>query len=201
MKLQAYWQKGAREAGCDEAGRGCLAGPVTAAAVIWSQFPADLPLRDSKKLTASQRASWAARIEAEADAWAVAHVSPVGIDQLNILQASFRAMHQALDRLRLRPQRLLIDGNRFRPYRDLPHHCFVGGDDRFLAIAAASILAKVHRDRLMERLHQRYPAYGWNSNKGYPTKSHRLALDTVGASPWHRKTFGRKARQIELILK
>jgi ribonuclease HII len=201
MKLHPSWQAEGLEAGCDEAGRGCLAGPVTAAAVIWHDVPTDLSLRDSKKLPPRQRESWAARIQAEASAWAVAHVSPAGIDQLNILHASFTAMHQALDKLSLRPQQLLIDGNRFRPYQDLPHQCFVGGDDRFVAIAAASILAKVHRDRFMRQLHERYPAYAWKSNKGYPTKYHREALNQVGPSPWHRRSFLLKSKQAYLDFK
>lgn len=201
MKLLPHWQAEGLEAGCDEAGRGCLAGPVTAAAVIWRDAPADLAFRDSKKLSPRQRESWAARIQAEASAWAVAHVSPAGIDQLNILQASFTAMHQALHKLSLRPQRLLIDGNRFRPYQDLPHHCFVGGDDHFITIAAASILAKVHRDRFMVLLHDRYPAYAWKSNKGYPTKQHREALDRMGPSPWHRRSFMLHSKQAYLDFK
>lgn len=188
------------EAGCDEAGRGCLAGPVVAAAVI---LPANFHhplLNDSKKLSEKQRAWLRPIIEQEALAWAVAEVSAGEIDQINILRASFQAMHRALDQLALRPEFLLIDGNRFQPYEGIPHACMIKGDGRFASIAAASVLAKTHRDELMERLHHDYPQYAWNQNKGYPTETHRAAVLQLGSSPHHRKTFQvRKAEQGRLF--
>lgn len=192
MSLPAQHHPGILEAGLDEAGRGCLAGPVVAAAVI---LPPDFQhpwLTDSKQLKAGQRDTLRALIEAEALAWAVAEVSHTRIDEINILNASFEAMHIAVSRLQVRPEFLLIDGNRFRQYADYPvypHACMVKGDGRFLNIAAASILAKTHRDQVMEALHADYPHYGWDQNKGYPTAQHRAAVAAHGLSPWHRVTF------------
>jgi ribonuclease HII len=181
--------EGGLEAGCDEAGRGCLAGPVFAAAVVLPPA-ADFPgLRDSKKLSETERDILRHRIEREALAWAVGRVEPEEIDTINILQASFLAMHRALDQLGETPDRILVDGNRFVPYREVPHHTFVKGDDRYLSIAAASILAKTHRDACMAELDGSFPHYGWLRNKGYPTVTHRRAIREHGPCCHHRKSF------------
>lgn len=177
------------EAGCDEAGRGCLAGPVFAAAVI---LPRDFEhplLNDSKQLSEKQREEARGVVESSALSWAVAQVDPKEIDEINILNASFLAMHRALDQLEIRPESLLIDGNRFKPYRELPFHCMIKGDGRFLSIAAASILAKTYRDDLMRELHDQHPHYAWDRNKGYPTKAHRHAIQKHGATIHHRRSF------------
>lgn len=187
--LLPYLNKGLIEAGCDEAGRGCLAGAVYAAAVI---LPPDFQnelLNDSKQLTERQRYQLRPIIEREALAWAVGIVSPEEIDQINILNASFLAMHRAIDGLKMRPQHLLIDGNRFKKYQDLPHTTVVKGDGKMMSIAAASILAKTYRDDYMNRLHQEYPHYDWDKNKGYPTKAHRQAIAEHGTTPYHRVSF------------
>lgn len=187
--LPARYTQDALEAGLDEAGRGCLAGPVFAAAVV---LPADFAhplLNDSKQLREAQREQLRPLIEREALCWAVARVDADTIDRINILQASIRAMHLALDQLSLRPELLLVDGNRFRPYGTIPHECLVGGDGRLASIAAASILAKTHRDACMRELHLRYPHYGWDRNKGYPTRDHREALRRHGPCELHRKSF------------
>ena len=181
--------EGRIEAGCDEAGRGCLAGPVTAAAVILPpDFDNDL-INDSKQLTERQRERLRPIIEREALAWAVAMVSPQEIDRINILRASITAMHRALDQLAVRPEGILVDGNRFFPYRDIPHTTIVKGDGKMLSIAAASILAKTHRDELMRRLDAEFPQYGWARNKGYPTPDHRAAIAQYGPTVHHRRTF------------
>ena len=177
------------EAGCDEAGRGCLAGPVFAAAVILPDGYTNELLNDSKKLTAKQREALRPIIERDAVAWAVASCDHAEIDSINILNASILAMHRALDLLTLRPQSIIVDGNRFKPYRDLPWQTFVKGDGRFGNIAAASILAKTHRDAYMTALAQQHPAYGWDINKGYPTKAHRQAIAQHGPTPHHRQSF------------
>ncbi len=177
------------EAGCDEAGRGCLAGPVFAAAVILPKEYAHEWLNDSKQLTARRRELLRADIEAHALAWHVARCEPEEIDAMNILNASIEAMHRALKRLKLQPQLILVDGNRFHPYRDLPHQCIVQGDGIFSSIAAASILAKTHRDAYMEKLDREYPAYRWKKNKGYPSREHRDAIAAHGITPHHRKSF------------
>lgn len=177
------------EAGCDEAGRGCLAGAVFAAAVILPPGFRNETLNDSKQLTERQRYALRPLIEKEALAWAVGVVSPQEIDEMNILKASFLAMHRAIDALRVRPEALLIDGNRFTPYRDLPYSCEVKGDGRYLSIAAASILAKTYRDDYMMKLHEEYPQYHWDENKGYPTRAHRAAIAQYGSTPYHRRTF------------
>lgn len=197
--LSPYLNKGLVEAGCDEAGRGCLAGPVVAAAVILPPRARIPGLDDSKKLTHEQREELRPLIEAKAIAWAVAAVGPEEIDVLNILRASFIAMHRALDALQQRPQHLLIDGNRFIPYADIPHTCLIKGDGRFRSIAAASILAKTHRDALMTRLHNEHPEYGWAVNKGYPTFDHRAALDRIGPCAHHRKSFRLSYAEPELF--
>lgn len=187
--LLPYLHENVIEAGCDEAGRGCLAGAVYAAAVVLPpDYKNDL-LNDSKQLTESQRYALREVIERDAWAWAVGVVEPQEIDKINILNASFLAMHRAVDQLKIRPQHLLIDGNRFNPYPGIPHTVVVKGDAKFLSIAAASILAKTYRDDYMRRLDAEYPVYDWRSNKGYPTKKHRAAIALHGASPYHRATF------------
>lgn len=186
------------EAGCDEAGRGCLAGPVSAAAVILPKNFYLEGLDDSKKLTHEQRDNLRPIIEKEALAWAVAFVDHEEIDQINILNASFLAMHRAIEKLMIIPQHLVIDGNRFKKYADIPHCCVVKGDGKFLNIAAASILAKTHRDEYMANLHQDYPHYNWKQNKGYPTIEHRNAVIATGLSPFHRKTFNVSDPQLTL---
>ena len=177
------------EAGCDEAGRGCLAGPMFAAAVI---LPADFRnelLDDSKKLTHQQREELRPIIEREALAWEVASVDNLVIDEINILRASFRAMHLAIAQLQVKPELLLIDGNRFDPYPDIPHHGIIRGDGQYMSIAAASVLAKTHRDAFMCSLHDEYPFYNWKQNKGYPTSAHREAIMIHGITPLHRRSF------------
>ena len=187
--LPTFSQEGLIECGCDEAGRGCLAGPVVAAAVILPEGFSHPLLNDSKQLTERQRELLRPIIEQEALAWGVGSVSPEEIDQINILQASFLAMHRAIDDLILRPQLLLIDGNRFTPYPDIPHECIVGGDGKYMSIAAASVLAKTHRDALMLSLATEYPGYGLEGHKGYPTPAHKAAIRRLGLTPIHRKTF------------
>lgn len=187
--LLPFLNKDLLEAGCDEAGRGCLAGAVYAAAVI---LPPDFEhetLTDSKQLTPHQRYALREVIEREAIDWAIGRVDPQEIDEINILNASFLAMHRALDQLKIRPQFLLIDGNRFRPYRNLPYRTIVKGDGKYLSIAAASILAKTYRDDYMTELDAAYPQYGWKQNKGYPTRQHRLAIRKYGSTPFHRLTY------------
>lgn len=180
------------EAGCDEAGRGCLAGPVTAAAVILPEKPDPIlskTLNDSKQLTAIKRQDLKGLIQEQALAYSVAHVDHHVIDKINILQASILAMHEALDKLSVTPACILADGKHFNVYKDIPHVCIIRGDGRYLSIAAASVLAKVERDELMAVLHQQYPEYTWDRNKGYPTPAHRNAILSHGLSPYHRKSF------------
>ena len=178
------------EAGCDEAGRGCLAGSVFAAAVIFPPDYSNSELNDSKQLTARKRYALREVICRDALAWAVASVEPEEIDRINILNASILAMHRALDRLTLRPGFIIVDGNRFNPYGDVPHCTIVKGDGKYLSIAAASILAKTCRDDYMLRLHEQYPWYGWDRNAGYPTKLHREGILSHGLTPYHRRSFG-----------
>lgn len=187
--LKNYYEQGRVEAGCDEAGRGCLAGSVYAAAVILPPDYHNERLNDSKKLTARQRYALRQDIERDAVAWAVGVVTPQEIDQINILNASILAMHRALDQLQVRPEAIIVDGNRFKPYRDLPHTTIVKGDGKYLSIAAASILAKTYRDDEMVRLAQEYPDYDWQHNMGYPTRKHRKAIRQHGITPYHRRTF------------
>lgn len=187
--LLPYLNKELIEAGCDEAGRGCLAGAVYAAAVILPTDYVNERLNDSKKLTEHQRYALREEIERDALAWAVGVVLPAEIDKINILNASFFAMHRAIDQLSIRPQHLLIDGNRFNKYHDVPHTTVVKGDGKFLSIAAASVLAKTYRDDYMNKLHEEYPMYDWKGNKGYPTKKHREAIAKYGTTPYHRMTF------------
>lgn len=187
--LLPYFQNTVPEAGCDEAGRGCLAGPVFAAAVILPPHFAHPLLNDSKQLSERERNCLRPIIEKEALAWAVASLCNEQIDAINILKASFRCMHEAVDQLALRPGLLLIDGNRFTPYPFVPHQCIVGGDGKYAAIAAASVLAKTHRDAYMQELHWAFPQYNWQKNKGYATKDHREALNQYGPSVFHRRSF------------
>lgn len=187
--LQANFSGFIHECGCDEAGRGCLAGPVVAAAVI---LPPDFQnelLNDSKQLTEKQRDNLRQVIENEALAWAVASVDNHEIDKINILQASILAMHRAIQKLSICPEFILVDGNKFKPFVDIPHQTIVKGDGKFLSIAAASVLAKTHRDEMMLQMHQEYPVYGWNQNKAYPTKQHRVAIAKFGVTKYHRKSF------------
>ena len=193
MALAAYHMLGVVEAGCDEAGRGCLAGPVVAAAVILPPRVRLPGLNDSKQLSEARRENLRPLIEKQALAWCVAMCSPDEIDRFNILQASFMAMHRAIDGLKLRPELLLIDGNRFVPYFGIAHVCHVQGDGRFKSIAAASVLAKTHRDELMQQLHTEHPQFNWATNKGYPTEEHRTVLQQHGATPHHRRSFHVKA--------
>lgn len=187
--LLPYMKEGLVEAGCDEAGRGCLAGAVYAAAVVLPPDFRSEELTDSKQLTGRQRRALREVIEREALAWAVGTATPEEIDRLNILNASLLAMHRALDGLTVRPRHLLIDGNRFKPYRDVPHTTVVKGDGKYLSVAAASVLAKTCRDDYMDGLHREYPLYGWDRNKGYPTAFHRAAIREHGPTPYHRTTF------------
>ncbi len=197
MALEKQWFDGI-EAGTDEAGRGCLAGPVTAAAVILpSNFTSDR-LNDSKKLSLKVRLELKEKIEQEAVAFAVAHVFPEEIDQINILNASIKAMHLALAQLQIVPEHILVDGNRFHPYADIPHQCMIKGDGRFLNIAAASVLAKTARDAYMANLHKDFPAYQWDKNKGYPTRAHREAIQKWGSNPHHRKSFNLTNAQLTI---
>lgn len=196
--LLPYLEANRIEAGCDEAGRGCLAGSVFAAAVILPPDFKNEDLNDSKQLSEKKRYALRPVIEKEAIAWAVGIVTPEEIDKINILKASFLAMHRAIDQLQVRPEHLLIDGNRFTPYPDIKHTTVVKGDGKYLSIAAASILAKTYRDDYMDELAKEYPDYHWTENKGYPTKAHREAIRTIGITPYHRKTFTLLPEQLTL---
>lgn len=187
--LKSHYYESLIEAGCDEAGRGCLAGSVYAAAIILPPDYQNELLNDSKKLTAKKRYALREEIERDAIAWAVGIVTPEEIDKINILNASFLAMHRALDQLKVRPEAVIVDGNRFKPYQDLPSTTIVKGDGKYLSIAAASILAKTYRDDYMLSLAEEYPQYDWQSNMGYPTKKHRQAIREHGITPYHRKSY------------
>ena len=187
--LLSFYDKSKIEAGCDEAGRGCLAGPVFAAVVILPKDYKNELLNDSKKLSEKARLSLRKIIEEEALAWAVASYSPEEIDEVNILNASFLSMHRAIDKLQVKPETLLIDGNRFIKYQEISHKCFIKGDGKYMSIAAASILAKTYRDEYMKKIHEDFPMYLWSKNKGYPTMEHKLAIQEYGLSIHHRKTF------------
>ena len=187
--LKSHYYEGKIEAGCDEAGRGCLAGSVFAAAVILPEDYQNELLNDSKQLTEKKRYQLREIIQRDAVAWAVGIVTPEEIDKINILNASILAMHRALDQLKVRPEAIIVDGNRFKPYQKIPYTTIVKGDGKYLSIAAASILAKTYRDDYMNRLAEEYPQYDWLSNKGYPTKKHRDAIRQYGITPYHRKTF------------
>lgn len=199
MALTKFYQTKVLEAGCDEAGRGCLAGPVYAAAVILDKHKRIKYLDDSKKLTPKQREELRFEIEEKALAWAVASLTNEEIDEVNILKASFFSMHKAIDKLVIKPSYLIIDGNRFIPYLNIPHKCIIKGDTKYQSIAAASILAKTHRDELMLKYHEQYPNYAWNENKGYGTLKHRAAIEKHGITPYHRKTFRLLKEQLELF--
>ena len=187
--LKSHMNPGLIEAGCDEAGRGCLAGSVFAAAVILPEDYVNDGLNDSKRLSAKRRYELRREIERDALAWAVGVVTPEEIDEINILNASILAMHRALDQLKVRPEAIIVDGNRFKPYRFIPYSTVVKGDGKYLSIAAASILAKTYRDDYMDRLAGEFPQYGWTENKGYPTRAHREAIKKYGPTPYHRKSF------------
>lgn len=188
-KLLLSYKTNLIEAGCDEAGRGCLAGPVFAAAVILPHNFKCKELNDSKKLSEKQREGLRIIIEREAMAWAVASISNVEIDKINILNASIKAMHVALEKLKIQPDYIIVDGNRFKPFKKVPHSCIIKGDGKYMNIAAASILAKTHRDEFMLKQHLKFSQFSWNKNKGYPTKVHRDAIAVYGTSPLHRMSF------------
>ncbi|HAF29827.1 MAG TPA: ribonuclease HII [Bacteroidales bacterium] len=199
--LLSYFTKDTLEAGCDEAGRGCLAGPVVAAAVI---LPPDFThpiLNDSKQINEKNRYILRTEIEQSALAFAIGIVDNKGIDESNILKASIMAMHKALDSLKIIPEHIIVDGNKFIKYKNIPHQCIVKGDSKYYSIAAASILAKTYRDDLMNELHQTYPQYNWKQNKGYPTKKHRQAIKEFGTTPYHRMSFRLLDEQLSLDFK
>jgi len=189
MILLKKWQNKYIEAGCDEVGRGCLAGPVVAASVILGDDFSNFMIKDSKTLSKMKIRNLSNYIKENAEDFSIAELPPTFIDKHNILNASIHAMHLALDKLKIRPELILVDGNKFHPYNYIPHECIVKGDSKILSIASASILAKDYRDRLMENLHTEYPEYGWDKNVGYPTKTHREAIREFGITPYHRKSF------------
>lgn len=196
--LEPFFKAGVIEAGCDEAGRGCLAGPVYAAAVI---LPSDFynpMLNDSKQLTEKQRYELRPVIEREAIAWAVGVVSNQEVDEINVLNASYLAMHRAIAQLNIQPEHLIIDGNRFKKYENISHNCIVKGDGKYLSIAAASVLAKTYRDDFMLKISEEFPQYSWSQNKGYPTIAHREAIQKFGTTPYHRLTFRLLSTQLKL---
>jgi ribonuclease HII len=196
--LPSFYQDILLEAGCDEAGRGCYAGPVFAAVVILPKEFKHPLLNDSKQVGEKQRLILKDVIEANAIAWSVASIDAEEIDKINILKASFKAMHKAIGQLKTKPEYLLIDGNRFTPYKKIPHICIVKGDGKYASIAAASILAKTYRDAYMEKIHAQFPQYGWNSNKGYGTLEHRIGIEKNGLCVYHRKSFNIVPSQIEI---
>ncbi len=197
-KLESFLKKGVLEVGCDEAGRGCLAGPVYAAAVILPEdFTSDL-LNDSKKLTEKHRYELRPLIEEKALAWGVGVVDHIEIDKINILNASILAMHRAIENMKISPEHIIVDGNKFKPYKDIPHQCVVKGDGKYLSIAAASVLAKTYRDDFMMKIHKEFPQYGWDRSKGYPTLFHREAVIVLGHTPYHRKSYHLKSDQLTL---
>ncbi|MBC9798500.1 ribonuclease HII [Sinomicrobium weinanense] len=186
------------EAGTDEAGRGCLAGPVTAAAVILPEDFTNTTLNDSKQLSEQRRKLLRPVVEEQALCYGVCHVFEAEIDEINILNASITGMHRAIDQLSVIPEFILVDGNRFRPYKNIPHECIIKGDGKYMSIAAASVLAKTYRDAYMEKIHEEFPMYNWKKNKGYPTKEHREAIRKYGASKYHRKSFRLLPEQLKL---
>lgn len=196
--LKPYFQKKLLEAGCDEAGRGCLAGPVFAAAVILPKDYKNNILNDSKQVSETKRKLLRIEIENEAISYAVGVVDNIEIDNINILNASFLAMHRAIEQLTIKPELLLIDGNRFKPYKKILHECIIKGDGKYLSIAAASILAKTYRDEFMEEADIQFPVYDWKTNKGYPTKKHRNGIKQFGSTPLHRQTFRLLPEQTEI---
>lgn len=200
LKLLSFFKENAIEAGCDEAGRGCLAGPVVAAAVILPKDYFHPVLNDSKQITEKKRYELRKEIEESALAFAVGILDNKKIDEINILKASIMSMHQALDHLKIIPEHIIIDGNKFINYKDIPHKTIVKGDSKYFSIAAASILAKTYRDDIMNELHKKYPEYNWLKNKGYPTKQHRAAIKTYGPTPFHRMSFRLLDEQLTLDL-
>ena len=198
--LASILEKGKIEVGCDEAGRGCLAGSVYAAAVIFPEDYKNERLNDSKKLTAKMRYALREEVQRDALAWGVGVVTPEEIDKINILNASILAMHRAIDALKIKPEHIIVDGNRFKPYKDIPYTTVIKGDAKYLSIAGASILAKTYRDDYMLKLHEEYPVYQWNKNKGYPTKAHREAIRLHGTTPYHRMTFNLLGDEAQLSL-
>jgi ribonuclease HII len=198
--LKSHFHKGKIEAGCDEAGRGCLAGPVVAGAVILPSNYKHKMLNDSKKLTEKQRELIKKDILKDAIAWGVGVASPSEIDEINILNASYLAMQRAIAQLKTRPELLLIDGNRYKPADEIPYECIVKGDGKFLSIAAASVLAKTHRDDIMKKLANEFPGYSWETNMGYPTTAHRDGLKEIGSTPHHRMSFQLLPSQLELFV-
>ena len=186
------------ECGTDEAGRGCIAGPVTAAAVILPKTFKNKTLRDSKKITAKNRDILREILESECTSYGVTHVYMETIDEINILNSSILAMHQSIEKLNPVPEHIIVDGNRFKPFKNIPFECIIKGDDKFLSIAAASILAKTHRDEYMAKIHEEFPMYNWKKNKGYPTKEHRDAIRKYGITKYHRKSFKLLPEQLEI---
>jgi ribonuclease HII len=197
--LRSAFTKNLIEAGCDEVGRGCLAGPVVAAAVIFPKKYRHKLLNDSKQLTREEREELRTDIEKDAISWAIAEVDHEEIDRINILNASFKAMHLALEKLDIEPELILVDGNRFKPFREVRHECIIKGDGKYLSIAAASILAKTHRDRFMAGLAQQFTGYGWDTNVGYATLEHREGIKMLGITPYHRRSFTLLPSQLELF--
>jgi len=197
MSLKCYFST-INEAGTDEAGRGCLAGPVTAAAIILKKGFQNEILTDSKKLSLKQRDFLRPILQEEATSYGVAHIYPQEIDRINILNASILAMHQALDQLIVKPEFIIVDGNRFKPYHEINHECIVKGDSKYMNIAAASVLAKTSRDAYMEKIHKEYPMYNWKQNKGYPTKEHREAIRKYGITKYHRRSFRQLPEQLKI---
>jgi len=198
--LKLHYSDFKYECGTDEAGRGCLAGPVTAAAVILPEHFENLILNDSKLLSEKKRNILKPIIEHDALAFGFAHIYPTEIDSINILNASILAMHQSIETLKILPEFIIVDGNRFKPYKDIPHETIVKGDSKFLSIAAASILAKTYRDAYMETIHEEFPMYNWKQNKGYPTKEHRAAIRKYGPTKYHRKSFRLLPEQLKMEL-
>ena len=201
MALKRFFDKSKIEAGCDEAGRGCLAGPVVAAAVILPPNFKNFGLNDSKQLSEKNRNAFRIKIEEKALAYAVSFVHPQEIDEINILHASFLAMHRCIDQLKTKPALLLIDGNRFNAYPNIEHECIIKGDSKYMSIAAASVLAKTYRDEYMQSLAEKFPDYQWAKNKGYPTREHREAIKRIGVSEYHRKSFRQLPEQLSLFCK
>jgi len=197
--LKSFFSKKLVEAGCDEAGRGALAGPVVAAVVILPKRYRNAILNDSKKLSPEKRELLKVEIKEKAIAWSIAMVDNHEIDQLNILRATYKAMHMAIEKIDKKPEFLLVDGNNFIPFKDIPFKTIIEGDSKFMSIAAASVLAKTYRDEYMVQLHEKHPEYGWNTNKGYPTREHRDALSEHGATDYHRKTFKLGDSQLDLF--
>lgn len=197
--LKPYFKKGQLEAGCDEVGRGCLAGPVVAAAVVLPSKYRNKELNDSKQLSEAQRLEIREDIVEKAVSWAIGVASPEEIDEINILNASYLAMHRALDELKVSPEFLLVDGNRYKPHNHIPFECVIKGDGKYASIAAASVLAKTYRDDLMRKLAEEYPGYGWETNVGYPTVQHREGIKSLGTTPYHRRSFQLLPGQLELF--